>query len=83
MCLQGPLHLQHSGHARPRRGEHREKPIPLVIDFLAVMSSKPRPDQRVVAGQQLRVEAFSQPPDQGRRASMSVNKNVKVSTGTP
>jgi hypothetical protein len=42
------------------------------------MSSKPCPDQRVMVGQQLCVETFAQPPDQGRRA-LNIGKQKRES----
>jgi hypothetical protein len=51
---------------------------PLGIDFLAVVSGQSRPDQRVLAGKQLRVETFPQPLEQGRRA-LNVGKQERES----
>ena len=65
---QGPLHLQHRRHARPRRGEHREECIPLGIDFPAAVTGQTRPDQRMMTGKHLAVQTFTQPTEQGRRA---------------
>ena len=66
--LERALHVQRRRRARLGRGEHREERIPLGIDLPAVVSGQPRPDQRVVTGQQLRVKTFSQPIKQGRGA---------------
>jgi hypothetical protein len=49
---------------------------PWVSTSLPVVSGQPRPDQRVVAGQQLRVQTFPQPPEQGRRA-LNVGKQER------
>ena len=68
MALKSLLHLQHRRHARPRRGEHREKRIPLRVHFAAVIRGQSRPDQRVMPGKHLRVRVFPQPPKQRRRA---------------
>jgi hypothetical protein len=68
MALKGLLHLQHRRHARPRRGEHGEEPVPHGVHLAAVVRGQGRPDQRVMPGQHLRVDVFSQPPEQRRRA---------------
>ena len=68
MCLDGLLHLHHRRHARPRRGEHGEERVSLGVRFPAAVSGQSRPDQRVMVGQYLRVDAFPQAPEQRRRA---------------
>jgi hypothetical protein len=82
MGRQGLLHLQRRGRARPRRGEHREERIPLRIDLDAAVRGQRRPDHRVMPGQHLRVDVVPQPPSSAVEPSMSVNKNVRVSTYT-
>jgi hypothetical protein len=66
MRRNGLLHLQHRRHAPPRRGEHREERIPLRIDLAAAVGGQRRPDQRMMAGQHLRVIVVSQSSEQRR-----------------
>ena len=76
MRLDGLLHLKYRRHAPPRRGEHREERISLRIDFAAVVRGQRRPDQRVMPGQHLRVQVFSQPPEQ-RRGALDVGEQER------
>jgi len=55
--------------------QHRASPlhgvlasVPLGVDLPAAMSSQTRPDERVVVGQHLAVETFTQAPQQDRGA---------------
>ncbi len=56
--LQRLLHLQHRRRARPRGGKRGEERVSLGIQLPAGVCDQGRPDQRVVAGKQLRVGAF-------------------------
>jgi hypothetical protein len=76
VALDGPLHLHRRRHALPRRGEHGEERVALGVHFLAVVSGQARPDERVMIGQDLRVETVSQPP-QGRRRALDVGKQER------
>jgi hypothetical protein len=76
----GP-HLQHRRHARPRRGEHREERISLSVHFLGPVSGQTGPDERVMVGKHPRVDASRRRRSNAVEPSMSVNRNVKVSTG--
>jgi len=58
-CL---LHLQHCRHARPRRGKHREEPVPLGIYLPAAVLRQCRPDQCMMDGQHPRVHLVAQTP---------------------
>jgi hypothetical protein len=66
MTLKGLLHLHDSRHARPRRRERREEPVPKRVQLPATVPGQNRPDQRVMIGQQLRIHAFTHPPQQRR-----------------
>ena len=56
------LHLQHRRHARPRRGKHREEPVPLGIYLPAAVPGQRRPDQRMMDAQHPRVHLVPQTP---------------------
>ena len=64
--LQGPLDIHHRGDASTRRGEHGEERVALVIHLRAVVSRQTRPDELVMASQDLPVEIFAQTPQQSR-----------------
>ena len=68
MALEGLLHLHRRRHARPRRRERGEEPVPQRVQFPAIVRGQNRPDQRVMIGQQLRVHAFTHTPQQRSRA---------------
>ena len=81
--LQGALHVYHRRHAGRWRGEHGKKRVPLGVHLLAVMGGQSGADQRVMVCQHPAVHRF--PPRRRSSAvepSMSVNRNVRVSTST-
>ena len=76
MTLQGLLHLHHRRHARPRRRERGEEPVPERVQLPATVRGQNRPDQRVMIGQQPRVHAFTHPPQQ-RRGALDIGKQKR------
>jgi len=76
MRRDGLLHFQHRRHAATRRGEHREEPIPLRVHLAAVVRDQRRPDQRVMPGQDPRVDVVPQPPEQ-RRGALDVGEQER------
>ena len=68
VSLQGLLHVDGCGHAGARRGKHGEQPVSLSVHLPAAVSGQARPDERTIIGEYLRVEAFSQAPQQSGRA---------------
>ena len=48
--------------------KHGEQPVSLSVHLPAAVSGQARPDERTIIGEYLRVEAFSQAPQQSGRA---------------
>jgi hypothetical protein len=66
MRPQRQLHFQRRRHARPRRGEHREEPVPGGIHLLALVLGQSRPDQPMMVSQNPRIHAPAYPLQQSR-----------------
>ena len=80
MCLDCLLHVQHRRRARSRRGEHGEEPVSQGVRFGAAVGGESRPDQRMVVVKYLLVGACPMRRSRAVEPSMSVNRNVRVST---
>ncbi len=68
VCLQRLLHGDDRGQAGARRGEHGEQPVALGVHLPSAVSGQAGPDERAVIGDDLRVAACFQPPQQNGRA---------------
>jgi len=73
---QCPLHLQRRRRARPRRGEHREEPGPGGIHLRAAVSGQRRPDQLVMAGQNLGIHVLARALQQ-RSGSLDIGEQER------
>jgi len=68
MSPQGLLHREHGCRTLPRGWERSEEAIAERVQLTAVMGRQGGPDQRMMLGQNLRVDVLPDAPQQRRRA---------------